>query len=160
MAKKEKTAEEIYKSNQKKAKIMRVLAPIVFWGFLAIAIVCFILAIHNSLGNINEITQLLNSKKYTGEELQANYDFLIAKYGEWTIGNGGAGFQVKFVNIARAAFSGLMIANFTLCALFIVLAVLLGKWVLPKTASILEQNNTDMVNLTILREKDKQDKGE
>lgn len=158
MAKQQKSAEEIYKSNQKKAKIFRVLAPVVFWVFIAISVLCFVLAIANSLGNINEIVQALNSKKYTGEQLQENYNALIAKYGEWTIGNGGAGFQIRFVNIARACFSGLMIANFTLCGIFFALAFLLGKWVLPKTAQILEQNNTDMVNLTILREKDK--KGE
>lgn len=160
MAKQEKTAEEIYKSNQKKAKIFRVLAPIVFWVCIGISILCFVLAIANSYGNINEIVGKLNSRKYTGEELQANYNALIEKYGEWTIGNGGAGFQIRFVNIARACFSGLMIANFTLSGIFILLAFLLGKWVFPKTADILEQNNTDMVNLTILRQKDKEDKGE
>ena len=157
MAKKELTNEEIYKKNQKRAKIMRRMAPFVFWGFIVVAIVCFVLAIHNSLGNINEIIQQLNSKKYTGEELQAHYNALVEKYGEWVIGNGGAGFTVKFINIARAAFSGLMIANFIFCGVSIILAYLLGKWILPKTANLLEQSNTDMVNLTILR---KEDKGE
>lgn len=154
MAKKQKTAEEIYNSNKKKAKICRVLSPVVFWGFIGIAIICFILAIRHSLGNIAEITNLLNTKRYTGEELQANYDYLIAKYGEWTIGNGGMGFQVKFVNIARACFGGIMIANFILCFVFLVGAFLLGKWLLPKTAQMIEQNNVDMVNLTILKEKE------
>lgn len=156
MAKKELTPEELYKRNQKRAKIMRKIAPFVFWGFIGIAIVCFILAIHNSLGNINEIIQQLNSKKYTGEELQAHYNALIEKYGEWVIGNGGAGFTIKFVNIARAAFSGIMIANFIFCGVSIILAYLLGKWILPKMATTLEQQNVDMVNLTIL----KNDKGE
>lgn len=157
MAKQERTAEEIYKSNQKKAKLLKKLAPFVFWGFIAIAIVCFVLAIHNSLGNINEIIQQLNSKKYTGEELQAHYNALIQKYGEWVIGNGGAGFTIKFVNIGRAAFSGLMIANFIFSGISILMAYLLGKWILPKTAMYLEQQNTDMVNLTILK---KDNKGE
>lgn len=157
MAKKQKTAEEVYKSNQKKAKIMRILAPIVFWSFIAIAIICFIMAIRHSLGNIAEITNKLNTKKYTGEELQANYNALIQKYGEWTIGNGGMGFQIKFVNIGRACFSGIMIANFVLSGTFLLLAFLLGKWILPKTANIIEQNNIDMVNLTILRNEDKKE---
>lgn len=156
--KKKKTAKEIYESNKKKAKLFRVLSPILFWVFIGMSILCFVLAISNSLGNIAEICSQLNSKRYTGEELQAHYNALVEKYGEWSIGNGGAGFQVKFVNIARACFSGLMIANFTLCGLFLVLAFLLGKWILPKTANILEQNNTDMVNLTILEDKEK--KGE
>ena len=154
MAKKEKTGEEIYKSNQKKAKIFRILTPIVFWVLIGAAILCFILAIRHSLGNIAEITNKLNTKKFTGEELQANYNELIAKYGEWTIGNGGAGFQIRFVNIGRAAFSGIMIANFTLSGIFLLSAFLLGKWILPKTATIIEQNNIDMVNLTILRNED------
>lgn len=157
MAKKERTAEELYKLNQKRAKIMRKVAPFVFWGFIALAIVCFILAIYNSLGNINEIIQQLNSKKYTGEQLQAHYNALVEKYGEWVIGNGGAGFTIKFINIARAAFSGIMIANFIFCGVSLVLAYLFGKWILPKMATMLEQSNTDMVNLTILR---KEDKGE
>ena len=154
MAKKQKTAEEIYNSNKKKAKICRVLSPVVFWGFIAISIICFILAIRHSLGNIAEITRLLNSRNYTGEELEANYEYLLEKYGEWTIGNGGMGFQVNFVNLARACFGGVMIANFILCGIFFVSAFLLGKWLLPKTAQIIEQNNVDMVNLTILREKE------
>ena len=87
MAKKELTPEEIYKRNQKRAKIMRKIAPFVFWGFIGIAIVCFILAIHNSLGNINEIIQQLNSKKYTGEELQAHYNALV-RYGKSHNGQG------------------------------------------------------------------------
>lgn len=148
-----KSAEEIYKSNQKKAKICRILAPILFWVFIGFSILCFVLAISSSLGNINEIIQQLDGKKYTGEELEANYNALIDKYGEWTIGSGGAGFQIKFVNIARAAFSGLMIANFFFSVIFIVLAFLLGKLILPKTAQVIEQNNIDMVNLTILKEK-------
>lgn len=153
MAKQEKTPEQIYKSNQKKAKMLRKLAPVVFIVCICIAVLCFILAIRHSLGNMQEIISKLDSKKYTGEELEANYLALIEKYGEWTIGNGGAGFQIKFVNIARACFSGLMIMNFVFSALFIIFAFLFGKVVFPKTAEMLEQRNNDMVNLTILKEK-------
>lgn len=155
MEKQGKSNEEIYKNNQRKAKIMRRIAPILFWSFMALSVLCFFLAIKNSLGNINEIVNLLNSKKFTGEELQANYDYLIEKYGEWVIGNGGAGFTIKFVNIARAAFSGMMVAMFTLSGIFMLFGFLLGKWILPKTAQIIEQNNVDMVNLTVLRNEDR-----
>lgn len=154
---KERTAEEVYNSNKKKAKACRILAPIVFWVLIGIAILCFILAIANSLGNIAEITNKLNTKKYTGEELQANYNALIQKYGEWTIGNGGMGFQIKFVNIGRACFGGIMITNFILCGTCLLSAFLLGKWILPKIAQIIEQNNVDMVNLTILRNENKKE---
>ena len=97
--KKQLTAEEIYKKNQKKSKVLRILAPICFWGFLALSVLCLIFAIRNSFGNIAEIMALLDSKKYTGVELQSNYSYLIDKYGEWVIGNGSTGFTITFINI-------------------------------------------------------------
>lgn len=160
MANQGKSNEEIYKSNQKKAKIMKRIAPILFITFMVISGLCFFIAISRSLGNIHEIISKLDSKKFTGEQLEANYNFLIEKYGEWVIGNGGAGFTIKFVNIARAAFSGLMIAMMTLSGVFMVTGLLLGKLILPKTAQIIEQNNIDMVNLTVLRNEDRREKGE
>lgn len=152
MKKKQLTPDEIYKRNQKKSKVLRILAPICFWGFLALSIICLILAIKNSFGNVAEIINMLDTKKYTGEELQANYQFLVEKYGEWVIGNGGAGFQITFVNIGRALFSGLMITNFIFCVVFLVSAYLLGKWLLPKLSAQILLDNQDMVNLTILKD--------
>lgn len=155
MEKKQLTPEEIYKRNQNKSKVLRILAPICFWGFLALAIICLILAIKNSFGNVAEIINMLDTKKYTGEELQANYQFLVEKYGEWVIGNGGAGFQITFVNIGHALFSGLMITNCIFFVVFIVSAYLLGKWLLPKLSAQILLDNQDMVNLTILKDHDK-----
>ena len=155
MEKKQLTPEEIYKRNQKKSKVLKILAPICFWGFLALAIICLILAIKNSFGNVAEIINMLDTKKYTGEELQANYQFLVEKYGEWVIGNGGAGFQITFVNIGHALFSGLMITNCIFFVVFIVSAYLLGKWLLPKLSAQILLDNQDMVNLTILKDHDK-----
>lgn len=151
MEKKQLTPEEIYKRNQKKSKVLRILAPICFWGFLALAIICLILAIKNSFGNVAEIINMLDTKKYTGEELQANYQFLVEKYGEWVIGNGGAGFQITFVNIGHALFSGLMITNCILSVVFLVSAYVLGKWLLPKISAQILLDNQDMVNMTILK---------
>ena len=151
MEKKQLTQEEIYKRNQKKSKVLRILAPICFWGFLALAIICLILAIKNSFGNVAEIINMLDTKKYTGEELQANYQFLVEKYGEWVIGNGGAGFQITFVNIGHALFSGLMITNCIFFVVFLVSAYLLGKWLLPKLSAQILIDNQDMVNLIILK---------
>ena len=155
MEKKQLTPEEIYKRNQNKSKVLRILAPICFWGFLALAIICLILAIKNSFGNVAEIINMLDTKKYTGEELQANYQFLVEKYGEWVIGNGGAGFQITFVNIGHALFSGLAIINCIFFVVFIVSAYLLGKWLLPKLSAQILLDNQDMVNLTILKDHDK-----
>lgn len=155
MEKKQLTPEEIYKRNQKKSKVLRILAPICFWGFLALAIICLILAIKNSFGNVAEIINMLDTKKYTGEELQANYQFLVEKYGEWVIGNGGAGFQITFVNIGHALFSGLMITNCIFFVVFLVSAYLLGKWLLPKLSAQILLDNQDMVNLTILKDHSK-----
>lgn len=155
MEKKQLTPEEIYKRNQKKSKVLRILAPICFWGFLALAIICLILAIKNSFGNVAEIINMLDTKKYTGEELQANYQFLVEKYGEWVIGNGGAGFQITFVNIGHALFSGLMITNCIFFIVFLVSAYLLGKWLLPKLSAQILLDNQDMVNLTILKDHSK-----
>ena len=155
MKKKQLTPDEIYKRNQKKSKVLRILAPICFWGFLALSIICLILAIKNSFGNVAEIINMLDTKKYTGEELQANYQFLVEKYGEWVIGNGGAGFQITFVNIGHALFSGLMITNCIFFVVFLVSAYLLGKWLLPKLSAQILLDNQDMVNLTILKDHDK-----
>ena len=152
MEKKQLTPEEIYKRNQNKSKVLRILAPICFWGFLALAIICLILAIKNSFGNVAEIINMLDTKKYTGEELQANYQFLVEKYGEWVIGNGGSGFQITFVNIGHALFSGLAITNCIFFVVFLVSAYLLGKWLLPKLSSQILLDNQDMVNLVVLKD--------
>lgn len=157
MEKKQLTAEEIYKRNQKKSKVLGKLAPICFWGFLALSILCLVFAIRHSFGNVAEICNLLDSKKFTGEELQANYNYLVEKYGEWVIGNGGTGFQITFVNIGHALFSGLMITNCIFFVVFLVSAYVLGKWLLPKLSAQIILDNQDMVNLTILKnQKDKE----
>lgn len=152
MEKKQLTPEEIYKRNQKKSKVLRILAPIVFWGFLALSIICLIFAIKNSFGNVAEIINMLDTKTYTGEELRANYQFLVEKYGEWVIGNGGSGFQITFVNIGKALFSGLMITNCIFFVVFLVSAYLLGKWLLPKLSAQILIDNQDMVNLVVLKD--------
>ena len=146
-----KTAEEIYKKRQKKAKALKLLAPIMFWGCLALSIICLVFAIKNSFGNVGEIISMLDSKKFTGEQLQANYAYLVGKYGEWVIGNGNAGFVIYFIDIGKAVFSGVMLANAIFSVVFFISAYLLGKWLLPLISRQLTQDNQDMVNLTILK---------
>ena len=146
------TSEQIYKRNQKRSKALRILAPICFWGFLALSLLCFVLAVKNSLGNVAGIMRLLDTKKYTGEELRENYGLLVDKYGEWVIGNGSKGFEITFINIGRAVFSGFMIANAVCSVVFFLSAYILGKWTLPKISAQILLDNQDMVNLTILRD--------
>lgn len=150
--KKELTAEQKYKRNQRKSKRLRNLAPFVYWASLACALLCFVFAVKNSFGNVGEIISLLDSKKYTGNELQENYNYLIDKYGEWVIGSGGSGFMITFINIGHALFSGLMITDCVLCVIFWLNAYIMGKWLLPKIAADTLVANQDMVNLTILKD--------
>lgn len=148
---------QIYKKNQKRAKTIKILAPVVRWGMLVLGLLFLILAIKNSIGNVLEIKELLNSKKFTGEELKANYDMLIEKYGEWHIGNGGAGFSIEFIDITNAIFSGVAITCFVLSVLCFASSYVFGRWLLPIIAKNIDENNQDNVNLTILEmaEKDK-----
>jgi hypothetical protein len=155
MDKKQQSPEEIYKANQTKSKVFKRVAPFVFWGCLALAIVFLFLALKNSFGNIAEICQLLDTKEFTGEQLRNNYTYLTNKFGEWVIGNGGAGFTITFINIGRAVFSGVMIVSCFLSGLFLICAYLLGKWLLPRISEQILQENQDMVNLTILKDHDK-----
>lgn len=151
MEKKQLTAEEVYKKNQKTAKILGRLAPICFWVFLALSVMCLIFAFKNSFGNVGEIVSLLDSDKFTGEQLEQNYAYLIDKYGEWVIGTGGSGFTITFVHIGKALFSGLMIVNCFLSVLFLVCAFVLGKWLFPKLSAQLKEDNQDMVNMQVLK---------
>lgn len=154
--KKQLSPEETYKKNQKTSRTLRVLSPVVFWVFLALSILCLVLAIQNSFGNVVEIMHLLENKNYTGAELEENYAYLVEKYGEWVIGNGGNGFTITFVNIGHALFSGLMVTNLTLSLISFSSAFILGKWILPKISAQILIENQDMVNLTILKKNDKE----
>lgn len=153
MSKRELTAEEVYKQNQKKAKVFKILAPVCFWVFLALSVLCLIFAVQNSFGNVSEIQSLLDSDKYNGEQLENNYNYLVDKYGEWVIGKSGGGFSITFIDIGNALFSGVMIANAILSVIFFVLAYLLGKWIFPKLSAQTLIDNQDMVNLTILKDR-------
>lgn len=145
------TSEQQYKRNQKRAKFIKRLAPICFWAMIGIAILSFVLAIRYSVGNVIEIIHMLNKKAFNGEQLQQNYNALIQKYGEFVIGNGGMGFQIRFVNVGNALFSKLMV--FYLITGFITLggAFVIGKWALPRVAREIDEKNQDLVNLTVLR---------
>jgi hypothetical protein len=108
--------------------------------------------IKNSVGNLTEIFDMLDKKTLTGEELSANYQYLIEKYGEWTIvGNNGGTFSVHFVNIKNAFFSGLMITYCVLSIVSFVVAIVIGKVLFPKLSQYYKDNNQDMVNIATLQ---------
>ena len=144
---------DLYKKNQSKQKWIGVLTPITFWVLIALSVICVILALKNSFGNIDEITRLLDNKAYNGEQLQENYNMLIDKYGEWVIGTGNNGFTLVFINIKNAIFSGFVVLNGVMSVVFLVSAFVLGKWVLPLLKERYATQNQDMVNLTILKDK-------
>jgi hypothetical protein len=146
------TPEETYKKNQKKAKIVKILCPVVYFGLLGLAVLSLVLAFKNSFGNIAEIIELLDDQKFTGEQLNINYQYLVGKYGEWKIGSVDSIFAITFVNLKNALFSGLMITNCVMFVLFFVSAIVLGKFVLPRYAEQIIEDNQDMVNLTILKQ--------
>lgn len=148
---------DVYKKRQKKAKIIKFLTPIIFWVCIALCILFIVLAVRNSFGNIAEIMSLLDSKKYNGTELQANYAYLLEKYGEWIIGTGGSGFTITFVNIGKAVFSGVMISCVIGALITGISSVLFGKWLMPLLAKKYTQDNQDMTNLVILSEADKKE---
>lgn len=157
MAKKQKTNEQIYNGNVKKVKVLRFLTPFIFWGLLALGLICLVLAIRNCFGNLGEMIALLDNDKYTGVELEQNYNYLIQKYGEWVIGNGGAGFTIKFIDVKQVAFSGFVLFTFLMSIFLTISAFILGKWILPKIANLIEQENQNMVNRMVLRESDKRE---
>lgn len=139
-----------YKKQQNKAKIFSIIAPLIFWGLVVLSILFFYLSLKNSLGNIAEITTLLDSKVYNGEQLAENYAYLVNKYGEWVIGNSNGGFVITFVNIKRAVFNGLMVVELIMSFTCLINAYLWGKWLLPFFAKSLEKKGQDTVNMLIL----------
>lgn len=141
---------DIYKKNQQKVKTIAILTPIIFWVLIGLSIICLISSVKNSIGNIVEISDLLDSQKYNGEQLKNNYSYLVEKYGEWVIGSGSNGFTLVFINIKNAMFSGFAIFNGIMFIVFLLSAFILGKWLLPFWGKQIEQQNQDMVNITIL----------
>ena len=146
------TPEQIYKKNQLKSKIFNKVSPIVYWGFIGLFVLFIILAIANSWGNIREVIGLLDKEVYNGNQISENYAFLIEKYGEWEIvGKDSNTFSIRFIDIRKAFFSGLMITYIVLAIVCLVIAIILGKVLFPKLAKLYTENNQDMVNLATLQ---------
>lgn len=113
----------------------------------------------NSIGNIVEILDLLDKEKYSGEEIQRNYAFLIAKWGEWEIiGAESAGLVIRYVNIGNALFSGLMMLHATLSFVMFMISVVFGKIVFPLLSKHYKSTNEEMVDLATLQSASQIDK--
>lgn len=146
------TAEQIYRKNKKKAKVFAILTPIIWYLFLGIAVVSFILMLKNSLGNILEISEMLDKDIWTRDELQENYQILVQKWGEWEIfGAGGAGISVKYVDITNALFSGIAIIFATIAFVSFVMAIVLGKIVFPLLRKHYKNLNDELVDIATLQ---------
>ena len=106
----------------------------------------------NSIGNVTEILELLDEDNYTGTELRENYEYLVNKWGEWTIGGlSSAGITIRYVDVGNALFSGLMITFSTLTIISLCLAILLGKIMFPLLTKHFKDSNDTMVDLATLK---------
>lgn len=150
--KKELTAEQIYKKNQSRVKTFKILGPVIFWFSILLTVIFVILAFANSIGNITEILDLLNKDKYSGEELAANYQYLVGKWGEWElVGEGMAGLVIRYVNVGNALFSGLMVTFSIFAIISLLLGIVFGKIVFPSMIKYYTANNESMVDIATLK---------
>lgn len=146
------TAEQIYHKNKRIAKIFAIITPIVWYLFLVLTIIFFIFMLRNSLGNILEISQMLDKDLWTRVELQKNYQILVEKWGEWEIvGAGGGGIAIKYVDITKALFSGIAIIFATLSFVSFVIAIVLGKIILPLLCKHYKNMNDELVDIATLQ---------
>ena len=150
------TNEEIYKKNKRRAKNVRILRPILKITLICLALIFLLVALRNSIGNLLEILDKLDKKKYTETQLVANYQSLIARWGEWEIvGANQAGLVIRYVNVGNAIFSGLMITFSILFGVTVFIMLVLDKIIFPVIIKGCETDNEDLVNLTSLRTAEK-----
>lgn len=79
-----------------------------------------------------------------------NYNFLVDKWGEWEIIGGGAGLNIRYVDVGHAFFSGLMITYTTLTIICLCLSILFGKLVFPLMSKMYKNANDEMVDMATL----------
>lgn len=117
-----------------------------------VTVLFFCLAVRHSVGNVIEITDLLDKEKYNELELKENYLQLKEKWGEWTVfGDDGAGMSIKYINVGKALFSGLMKTFTILTFVALLLAVALGKIVFPMLINMYSDSNNQLVDLATLK---------
>jgi hypothetical protein len=108
--------------------------------------------VKNSVGNVVEILELLDTDNFTGTELEQNYAALVERWGEWEIHSASsAGLVIRYVNVGNALFSGLMITFSTFTMISLCSAILLGKIVFPMLSKHFTNCNDEMVDMATLK---------
>jgi len=97
-----------------------------------------------------EITDLLDEANYTNTEIAEHYVQLVEKWGVWKITTVG-GMSIEYVNIKMALFNGISITYVVFFIIFLILAFLIGKIVLPILGKQYENNNEQLVDLATLQ---------
>lgn len=94
----------------------------------------------------------MDRQKYSGTEIQENYQYLINKWGEWEFaGDGTASIVIRYVNISNALFSGLMMTFCSLSIASLLIAVVCGKIIFPALKKHFTGSNDEMVDLATLK---------
>lgn len=94
----------------------------------------------------------MDKEKYTGLQIQENYQYLIDKWGEWQIGGDGINsIVIRYVDVGNALFSGLMIVYCILSGVSLLLSIVLGKIVFPVLGKHYADCNEEMVDLATLK---------
>lgn len=95
---------------------------------------------------------MLDKSKYSGDELVANYQYLVAKWGEWElVGEGMSGLVIRYVNVGNALFSSLMVTFFVLAIIILLFGIIFGKIVFPCMVKYYTNNNESMVDIATLK---------
>lgn len=122
---------------------------------MGLSILFLVFAIKNSIGNVTEIITLLDKDNYTRTEIAENYVRLVSRWGEWIIvGDNGTLFEISFVNIGNALFSGLMKTYVILTFVSFTSSIVIGKFIFPNLSEYFKAHNQDMVNLATLDTQD------
>ena len=128
------------------------MGPVVFWSLLLLAIVFLIISVCDSLTNVNEIFDMLDKNKYSGEEIEENYKYLVEKWGEWEIvGEGQAGLVIRYVNVPNALFSKVVTIFFVLSIVCLCSSIVLGKIVFPLLYKHFVTDNENLVDIATLK---------
>lgn len=106
----------------------------------------------NSVGNVTEVLNLLDKDAYTPEEIVANYQMLVDRWGEWTLTDIVlGGLSVRYIDIGAAMFSGAALLYAILSATFLLIYIVFGKITLPLLAKMYANNNVEMVDIATLK---------
>lgn len=110
------------------------------------------MTIRNSIGNVIEIIDKLDKDQYNQVQLEENYEMLKQKWGEMIVfGDEAAGISIKYIDVGEALFSGLMVTFTTLTIIFLAIAIIFGKIILPILAKVYQDSNEQLVDIATLK---------